>query len=312
VAVDDNGLVWLGILQHGAISRSQALGLGISVRSLQHRIRPGGPWQRLLPGVYLTFTGQPTALQLETAAMLYAGADSFVTGPAALRFHEIRCPAAHAVDVLIPAGRQRANCAYVVPHRTRRMPVKWVQDRATRYVLPSRAVADTVRGLRSESDARAIVASAVQQRRCTVDHLAAELRDGHHAGGALLRSVLAEVADGIRSSPEGDLRRLIVTAGLPKPLFNPRLYLGADFLAVPDAWWPQASVAVEVDSREWHLSPEDWERTMRRDRRMRAAGINVLHVSPRQLREEPGQVLADIAAALRTGTPSRGITARPA
>jgi very-short-patch-repair endonuclease len=72
-------------------------------------------------------------------------------------------------------------------------------------------------------------------------------------------------------------------------------------------------VAVEVDSREFHLLPEGWEQTMRRHRRMSAAGLSVLHLSPRQLQTEPRQVLADIAAALRVGRPApRVIMRRPA
>jgi very-short-patch-repair endonuclease len=51
-------------------------------------------------------------------------------------------------------------------------------------------------------------------------------------------------------------------------------------------------------------------RTMRRHRRMTAAGLSVLHLSPRQLRTEPRQVLNDIAAALRVGRPIPRITMR--
>jgi very-short-patch-repair endonuclease len=69
-------------------------------------------------------------------------------------------------------------------------------------------------------------------------------------------------------------------------------------------------VAVEVDSKEFHLLPEDWERTMRRHRRMTAAGMSVLHISPRQLRAEPRQVLTDIAAALLAGRPAPRVTMR--
>src|SRR5258708_6531770 len=87
-----------------------------------------------------------------------------------------------------------------------------------------------------------------------------------------LRRPLAEVADGVRSAAEGDLCNLIRAAGLPPPMFNARLYIGPDLLAVPDVWWPDAGVAAEVESREWHLSPEDWERTMSRSRRMGAKG----------------------------------------
>ena len=60
--------------------------------------------------------------------------------------------------------------------------------------------------------------------------------------------MLTEVADGVRSTAEADLRTLIIQARLPTPLYNPDLYVGGKFLARPDAWWPDAGVAVEVDS----------------------------------------------------------------
>lgn len=85
---------------------------------------------------------------------------------------------------------------------------------------------------------------------------------------------------------------------LPDPFYNPRLYTGEEFLAAPDAWWPQAGVAAEADSREWHLSPGDWERTLARHSRMSAHGSIVLHYPPRRLRAEPRVVAAEIRSAL--------------
>jgi len=70
---------------------------------------------------------------------------------------------------------------------------------------------------------------------------------------------------------------------------------------MPDAWWPEASVAVEVDSRQWHLSPADWERTMARHSRMSALGITVLHYPPNRLNAEPRSVAAEIRSALEIG-----------
>ena len=35
-----------------------------------------------------------------------------------------------------------------------------------------------------------------------------------------------EVADGVRSSAEGDLRTLVKRERLPEPMYNPRLYAG--------------------------------------------------------------------------------------
>ncbi len=109
------------------------------------------------------------------------------------------------------------------------------------------------------------------------------------------------MADGVRSGAEAEFRDLVIRAGLPKPMFNARLYAGKVLIAVADAWWPEAGVAAEVDSREWHLSAEQWEQTMRRHARMTAQGILVLHFTPKQIRTEPAQVVAAIRAALDAG-----------
>ena len=117
----------------------------------------------------------------------------------------------------------------------------------------------------------------------------------------MFRSVLAEVADGIRSTAEGDLHDLIRVARLPMPLFNPSLYKGDTFLGKPDAWWPDAGVAAEVDSREWHLSPDHWDRTRHRHVLMGAAGIIPLHFSPHDIRTTPATVVQSIKDALESG-----------
>jgi very-short-patch-repair endonuclease len=166
-----------------------------------------------------------------------------------------------------------------------------------------RSVADAARTLASLREVTALVATAVQRRRCPIPLLAAELESGPTRGSALLRRALADVATGIRSVAESDLRRLIQRARLPMPMFNARLFDGADLLAVVDAWWPDAGVAAEVDSREWHLSPEDWERTLRRHALLSARGVIVLHFTPGQLRKEPGRVVETVRSAL-TASPA--------
>jgi very-short-patch-repair endonuclease len=113
---------------------------------------------------------------------------------------------------------------------------------------------------------------------------------------------------------EGDLRILLRRGRVPAPYFNARLFAGEVFLATPDAWWPDAGVAVEVDSRAWHLSPADWERTLRRHAEMSAHGIIVLHFTPGQIKREPERVLAAIKKALASaaGRPALDIRTVPA
>lgn len=299
--------------QSGVLSRSQAADCSLTLAAVRHRIRTDGPWRVILPGVYLTRTGESTARQREMAALLYAGRESAITGAAALRWHGIRAPRADLVDVLVPVSRQRQAVEFVRLHRTTVMPGMIFPDGELRYAPPARAVADAVRFLGDTEEVRAVVASAVQRGTVQAWQLAGELRRGPVQGSARFRMVLGEVADGVRSVAEGDLRTLVRRARLPEPVYNPRLYLGGEFLASPDAWWHVAALAVEVDSREWHLSPADWELTLARHARMSAHGIVVLHYPPRRLRAEPRAVATEIRHALKAnrGRELPGLRVRP-
>src|SRR5271165_6343068 len=107
------------------------------------------------------------------AASVYAGPISMTTGPTALPIHNIQPPKTRVVDALVPAVRQRASRAFVAIHRTHQMPRGFTVDGGLRFAPAARAVADTARGLAVVSDARAVVASAVQRRQCTIQELGA-------------------------------------------------------------------------------------------------------------------------------------------
>ncbi len=49
---------------------------GVSAAAANERCRPGGPWQLLLPGVFLLHSGMPTSDERLHAALLYAGSES--------------------------------------------------------------------------------------------------------------------------------------------------------------------------------------------------------------------------------------------
>lgn len=128
--------------QHGVISRRQALASGLTRNMLQRRIRVGGPWQRILPGVYLAMTGVPTADQRDMAALLYGGPRSVMTAAAALRRHGLRPPNTEAVDILVPAERSREDVSFVRIHRTARLPEAAYASGSVTFAAPARAVAD--------------------------------------------------------------------------------------------------------------------------------------------------------------------------
>jgi hypothetical protein len=272
------------------ITRSQALAAGLTKDALRHRVQTGGAWTVVLPGVYLAHRGQLTIGQREIAAALYAGRGCVITGQAALRRMGVRVDVTDVIDVLIPEQLKRRSSGFVRVARTTRLPERPLLLDGLAWAPPARAVADAARSEMALREVRALVANAVQRRTCAIQEIAKELRDGPKQGSGALRAALAEVADGIRSVAEGDLRALIKHFGLPDPMYNPRLFVGEAFLAEPDAWWPDAGVAAEMDSRTYHLSPSAWEKDLARDAAMTAQGILVVHVTPARVRSEPAAV----------------------
>ena len=313
-AYDQRALSALLRKQHGVMAREQALSCGVSLSTLSYRGRAGGPWPAVLPGVYLTHTGAPSEEQREMAALLYAGPDSVLTGAAALRRFGLAGPRTGLVEVLVPASVQKRDAEFVRILRTTRLPEPTGVAGEVRFAFPPRAVADAARSMTDIADVRAVVAGAVQRGKCPIGRLGYEVDNGPRRGSALLRRALAEVADGVRSGAEGELRVLIKRARLPMPMFNPRLFVGRVFLASPDCWWPDAGVAAEVDSREWHMSPRDWENTLARHARMSAQGIIALHFTPGQIYTKRSEVAAAIRSAIAAGAgrPLPPIRALPA
>src|SRR5262245_16318751 len=154
--IDQSGLADRLGHQHDVITWRQARQYGLNKDAIYRRIRAGGRWQRLLPGVYLAVTGTPTQDQRDTAALLYAGPCATLTGPAALRRYGMRAPRTDTVDVLVPAKRIRQSTGFVLIHQTRRLPEHVCYDGPVQYALPARAVADAVRGLKDVATVRSV------------------------------------------------------------------------------------------------------------------------------------------------------------
>jgi hypothetical protein len=300
--------------QFGAVSRAQALECGVSRGRLDHLVRPGGRWQRILPGVYVVNIGAVSVDQRAMAALLYAGPKSLLTGAAAVRRHRLQCAGLNQVDVLVPEDVRVRSAGYVRIVRTGRMPTKCYRTQRIRFVLLPRAVADATRPMTSLGDVRAVVAEAIQKGRCDLASLVAELNDGPVAGSRFYRVALRECIAGSRSAAEGALMTLIGRSDLPEPMYNAELYtFDGAFLGIADVWWQRAAVVAEVDSRRYHLSPADYERTVMRHNRMAAHGINVLHFLPDTVKNDPSAVIRNLRGAIRSGgaRPAALIVAKP-
>lgn len=285
--------------QRCLIRRAQLLTAGVTDATLRWQLERGR-WQRILPGVYAAFAGRLDDSQRLVAAMLHGGAGSQVTGAAALRWHGFRsAPAGDRVHLLVPHRSKVTSAGFVHVQRTRRPdPLSRIRPGLEVCSVP-RSVADAARSSRDLSTVRAFVAEAVQRRKTTVAELFVELDSGPVKGSALFRTALAEIAAGARSAPEAEFRSVLARSDvLPAIRWNPRL-IAADGarLPSPDGWIAEVGIALEVDSREYHLTPDGWQRTMDRHNTMATHGALVLHFTPSQIGTSPATVLAAVEQA---------------
>jgi very-short-patch-repair endonuclease len=263
------------------ISRVEAL-RQMSADVIGYRCR-SGRWLRLAPAVYLT-TPPASLLDHLRAAVLHGGADCVLSGSAALAawgFRTTRAPLSELV--LAPTTSGVETWGRIRVRRTVRLPRP-----RHRWGLPlapvARAVADHALELRRLDRVQALVAEAVQGKRCTVTDLAAELAAGPRRDSRLLREALRDVGYGAHSVPEATAARLLRRAALTGFEQNADIHVdGKRFVA--DFLWRGLRAVLEIDSTEYHLTPEDHTATLARDQLLQAAGYAVLHVKPSQLRD---------------------------
>lgn len=290
---------------------------GVGPAALAERIRPGGPWQRLLPDVYLLHDQPPTSRDRVQAALVYAGRDqsghgplgggreAMVTGLAALALHGFASvpplPGLRHIEVLVPQQRRLRATGGVLLHRSRQVPRPDDVGGLPCAPVP-RALADAVRRLPDALAVRRVLTEAVMAGHCdgaaVVRELAAaDVLDLPHVAAA---ANALEIAD--RVMGEERLYALVRRHQLPDPVWNVELVLpGGPPLGGVDAYWPDQAVAVCVDARAAAAQPDDeesWARYVRQRERLDALGIALVHVTPTKLRASPEQQAAVIRTAL--------------
>lgn len=273
--------------------------LGLHRATIAQRCRPGGPWQSLAPGIVLLHNGPRSRDDRRRGALVHAGPSALITGLDALDLHGMeRIPAPSGpVQVLVPGDRRRVGYGLALVERTDRLP----EPEPGRWPLAplSRAVLDHVRRIGNRDLVRSAIAEVVQRGRATPAQLVRELDEGAQRGARLPREVLREVSDGIRSVAEARARALLRRSrSLPPALWNPRVVdASLRFIAMPDAWFDDVAMAWELDSREWHLSPADYDVTLERRSAMTAAGILVIATQPSRIHRAAPAVLKELEAA---------------
>ncbi|MEV1043593.1 hypothetical protein [Streptomyces sp. NPDC049916] len=312
------------------LSAAQLRTRGLSAAQTSAQCLPGGPWQQILPGVYLLHPGPPTGPERLHGALLYAGrppvsarrapagpgdaayGEAMVTGVAALALHGFATVpdlgAVHRIDVLVPRTRRLRSTRFVEVLRTAALPVPVRVDGVP--VAPvERAVADVVAGLDEAADVRRLLTEAVREGHSDPAALVRELSAAKLLGrAAVVGAVEALLAEG-RAVAEGRLYAMVREHGLPEPLWNVELRLpGGPGLGGIDAYWPDHAVALVLDTRAPRHGaevrggrPSDeaaWSAYAAKREHLERLGVTVVHLTPRKLREAADQQATVVRTAL--------------
>ncbi|MFI6107954.1 hypothetical protein [Streptomyces sp. NPDC051310] len=172
--------------QDGVATVHQLMDLGCGSSVIAAHCRPPGPWRRLLPRVILLGTAAPTSRQRLRGALLYAGPDALLTGPAALALYGLESVqqfASHpTVDVVVTHRAVPRGHAYVRIHSTVRPALRVPVRNLACAPLP-RAVADTLPHLADRASAAALLTEVTERGLCRPAEVAAEIRAAGPAGG---------------------------------------------------------------------------------------------------------------------------------
>ena len=288
----------LPAVQHGqdwVLAREQALAHGLTRHAIGHRLATGR-WQVLLPSVYLCQPGEPSRRQMMIGALLFAGPESAIDGVDACRFHGVRAAAVdeRLVHVVTPWGSAARSRGYVRVRRTCR-PIDMVHSERLRYLEPAAAAIAACRDTRNERMALALLAETVQRRLVTPQRLLAAHAVGPPRGARSTGAALEHVAAGVQSVGEKDARVLLeASAILPAPIYNCLLRLPGGRLISPDALIVDAGLVHETNGRVAHAREDLFEDMQERHDVMTAAGLTVLHNSPRRLWRQGPNVLDEV------------------
>jgi hypothetical protein len=290
--------------QAGMVARRQLLAHGIDSDRVRNQVA-AGRWSIRSPRVISTTTGPLDLRQREWLAVLHAGPRSMLANLSAAGRHGLAGWDRTYVSVLVDDELSFEPVEGVDFFRSRR-PFELL--RSSRSGIPRCRLEPAVllwAGYEAPPRAaHAVVAAVVQQRLTTAEKLISwieQLRPLRR--GRALSATLSDVAGGSHSGAELALVRLCRRHAIPVPTRQRRRTDRGGAKRWTDAEWdlPGGRVLVlEIDGA-FHLDVLDAGADARRSRRLTSAQRTVVRCTAYELRHEPDEVAADLAALLLEG-----------
>jgi very-short-patch-repair endonuclease len=282
--------------QHGVVARWQLTQLSLPRGAVEGRIRRKS-LHRLHQGVYAVGHRALTRESRLLAAVLACGPDALLSHRCAAQLWGVMPISSIAPEVTRPAPARRRSG--IVVHRSVVPPDERDAVRGIPVTSLHRTYIDMAAVARPRELERAMKEGAVRRLtdRLSIPQLLERYpgRRGSRMLGELLAAQTPE--DHTRNDFEELFKATLDANGLPRPHFNAALWIRGRFFE-PDCLWREQRLMVELDSREVHHTDAGFEGNRERDRILLAEGWRTARVTWRQLRHEPGAVIADLRQAL--------------
>lgn len=280
--------------QHGVVAARQLIELGLD-RAAIARLHRAGWLHRRHRGVYAVGHGVLTADGHYLAAVLACGPAAVLSHRSAAAAWGLRPTARTRIDVTTPRAGGRGHRA-IDAHQSRLSS----RDRTELRGVPITTIARTALDLAEVVPLRHLerfLVAAEQRRLFDLDALEDVLRraQGRHGVKPLDAALAAYRPQATHTKSEMELRALDLIAdhALPAPKVND--HVGPYEV---DLHWPDRRLAVELDSRTFHLTHTAFEEDRRRDAELATAGYRTARITWRQLTRDPAWVAATLGALL--------------
>jgi len=289
-------------VQEPVLTRKQALQAGISVEVIRRHVA-AGRWQRVVPGVFVTFSGPIPRDAYLSALVLHAGAGAALSHHMAAELHRLVDERSAAVHVTVPVARRINRVDGMVVHRSGRVagathPALW----PPRTRLDD-TVVDLTQWTPSLKDAIGWIAAACGRQLTTAGRLRAAFAARPKVRWRReLGRVLADVEDGCHSVLEvrycADVER---AHGLPAA----RRQVPVGTLR-EDVEYEEFALVVELDGQLAHPA-EGLVHDRRRDNAAVERGRRTVRYGWAEVAGDPCAVAAQVARLLAAA----GWTGRP-
>ena len=289
--------------QHGLISRRQALAAGMTDAQIARRLGTGH-WVATARGVYRHAVSPETPLSRLLAMCL--ACDALASHRSAAALHDIDGYELDRIELLVPWER-KPTIQGARLHRTTQMqlakPVVRKGIPCTGVGRTALDVASVVSPKRMEHTIDAILRQGLLRLSDLYGVLVSHSRRGR-TGCGTFREALEE-RRGDDPVPLSAWSRmvsdLLVESGLDRPAPEYRIsdHTG-DFLAQVDLAYPARRLAIELDSKRWHLNSVSFEHDPRRRNALTVVGWTVLTFTWSDFVDRPGQLCSTVAQVLES------------